>query len=201
LPISHRRPTPDSALPRCNGMGCRATPRAPRPVPLHHRAIKSDGSRVCSLPVARSNCLWLQQIHLNRMEKLVGTSGQFFVFEPSSVQKYIIANCDIRVQLQNSTCFSNSSQRGLQEISRVLHCVGPNGRALERHSARSLLAYQNIPAALLDKPPFPSGGNDRYPCDIRPIKFSLHIPGDLEKIRRDFFLVLQTYRRPHARIW
>jgi putative transposase len=42
LAISHRRSTPDSALPRCNGMGRCAMPRAPRPIPLHHRATKAQ---------------------------------------------------------------------------------------------------------------------------------------------------------------
>jgi hypothetical protein len=40
--ISHRRSMPHSALPRCNGTGRCATPRAPRPIPLHHRAIKAQ---------------------------------------------------------------------------------------------------------------------------------------------------------------
>ena len=31
---------PNSAPPQCNGTGRCATPRAPRPVPLHHRATK-----------------------------------------------------------------------------------------------------------------------------------------------------------------
>ena len=36
------RSTPNSALPQCNGTGRCATSRAPRPVPLHHRASKAQ---------------------------------------------------------------------------------------------------------------------------------------------------------------
>src|SRR5208282_1118170 len=40
--ICRQSPMPNSALPKCNGTGRCATLRAPRPVPLHHRANRAQ---------------------------------------------------------------------------------------------------------------------------------------------------------------